>query len=193
MRQSKVETLFNKMTAGLVYRRTDLEKYSNAVDRHLQALVSSNRVLRLSAGLYTKPKESAFGALPPTDHELVSAFLKDDRFLITSFNNFTQLGLGLTQLYNNKIVYNYRRHGEFELSGQLFYFKRIPRFPKLLSREYLLIDMLNNLKNLAEESDLIVKSFFENKDKFDQKKIMSLSKLYSSAKTRKILEKAYSI
>ena len=191
MRLSKIETLFNKMTAGEVYRRTDLEKYSKAVDRHLQALVHSNRVLRLSAGLYTKPKESAFGALPPTDQELVSAFLKDDRFLINSFNNYNQLGLGLTQLYNNKIVYNYRRHGEFELSGQMFYFKRIPQFPKQLSKEYLLIDMFNNLKNLAEQADLIVKSFFENKDKFDQKKLMSLSKLNSSAKTRKILEKAY--
>ena len=75
----------------------------------------------------------------------------------------------------------------------MFYFKRIPQFPKQLSKEYLVIDMFNNLKNLAEQADLIVKNFYENKDKFDQKKLMSLSKLYSSAKVRKILEKAYLI
>lgn len=191
MKETKAESLLSKMKKGQVYRRSDLTRHSTAVDRYLDKLVGANQLVRLSAGMYFRPDESLFGALPPDDHELVLAFLKDNRFLLNSFSNYTQLGLGMTQLYNNQVVYNYKRHGEFTLGGKKFYFKRLPKFPRHLSKEFLLVDMFNNLKKLSEDYNLVTANFLKNKDKFDAKKVLSLAKEYGRPRTKKLLEDAY--
>jgi hypothetical protein len=191
MRLNKDELLLKQMQKGRVYRRADLMQFSTAIDRHLDALVAEDRLLKVASGLYIRPNESAFGALPPTDEALVKSFLKDHRFLITSFNNYNQLGLGLTQLYNHQVVYNYKRHGEFELGGKKFFFKRLPKFPRQLTKEYLLVDMLNNLKHLAENEEQVVANFLTNKNKFAAKKVLTVAKEYARPKTKKLLELAY--
>jgi hypothetical protein len=53
---------------------------------------------------------------------LVKAFLKTDRFVLTSPNAYNQLGLGTTQLYNKRVVYNQKRHGTFPLGNRLVTF-----------------------------------------------------------------------
>ena len=88
---------------GNVYRRSDLEQWSNAVDRHLAALVGEGTLQKLSPGVYYYPKESVFGTVPPEETALVRTFLKDDRFLVTSPNSYNSLGVGTTQLYNKQM------------------------------------------------------------------------------------------
>lgn len=191
MRVAKEELLLNKMKQGQVYRRSDLALHTTAVDRYLDRLVKKNEVVKVSGGLYLRPKASAFGAVPPDEHTLVKTFLKDDRFLVNSFNNYNQLGLGLTQLYGHNVVYNYKRFGEFELGGKKFFFKRVPKFPYQLSKEYLLVDMLNNLKELAEDEDLVFENLKKNKEKFDAKRVLSLAKEYGRPRTKKFLDEVY--
>ena len=89
------ERLKEAMKPGRVYRRQDLLGFSTAVDRDLKALVASNVVRKLAGGLYCLPRQTAFGAAPPDDRELVRAFLKTDDFRLTSYNDFVVLGLGL--------------------------------------------------------------------------------------------------
>lgn len=191
MRKAKAETLLENMEEGAVYRRAELSAFSNAVDRHLEQLVAEGKVNRLSTGLYMRPKKSAFGALPADDEGLVETFLNDNRYLVNSYNNYNQLGLGLTQMYNGNVVYNYKRHGEFELGGKKFFFKRVPRFPKKLSKEFLLVDLLNNLKSIAEDENQVVENFLKDKNKFDMKKVLSVAKTYARPRAKKILEMAY--
>src|SRR6266567_2337017 len=102
------EKLKNGMQPGKVYRRQDLEGLSTAVDRDLKLLVQSGDARKLAGGLYYRPKKNVFGDAPPDREELVRAFLKTEDFLITSNNNFTDLGLGLTQVYNTTVVYNHK-------------------------------------------------------------------------------------
>ena len=64
-----------------------MAQWSNAVDRHLLALVKEGTLQKLSAGLYYYPKESAFGLTHPEEDLLVRSFLKDDYFLVTSPND----------------------------------------------------------------------------------------------------------
>lgn len=174
-----------------VYRRSDLARYTTAVDRYLDRLVKKNEVVKVSGGLYLRPKASAFGAVPPDEQSLVKTFLKDDRFLVNSFNNYNQLGLGLTQLYGPNVVYNYKRFGEFELGGKKFFFKRVPKFPHQLSKEYLLVDMLNNLKELAEDEVSVFENLKKNKENFDTKRVLSLAKEYGRPRTKKFLDEVY--
>jgi hypothetical protein len=141
---------------GRVYRREDLAAFSMAVDRHLQELVAAGRLTRLARGLYYAPRESAFGVVPPADEDLVAAFLKDRDFLLFSPSAYNAAGLGTTQLYNATWVYNHKRHGVFTLGNRRYDFRVKPRFPKRLSDEFLFVDALNNLGELAEDEEAVL-------------------------------------
>lgn len=60
--------------------------------------------------------------------------------------HYNSLGLGATQLYNRKRIYNHKKHEDVKLGNKVYEFRRKPKFPKILSREYLVVDLLNNLK-----------------------------------------------
>ena len=146
-----LEELKKHLKPGQVYRRADLEPWSTAVDRHLKALLDEGILQKMSQGLYYYPAQASFGEVPPEDEKIVAAFLKSEDFLLTSPNLYNSLGVGTTQLYNMCVVYNHKRHGRFELGGKMFDFRLKHKFPKELSEEFLLVDLLNNLNQLAED------------------------------------------
>jgi hypothetical protein len=95
----------------------------------LRQLQKDGTLTKLSGGLYYCPKKTTFGEAPAEDEKLVEAFLKDRRFLLTSPNAYNALGVGTTQLYNQTVVYNHKRHGSFKLGGRMFEFRMKPYFP----------------------------------------------------------------
>lgn len=185
---SKLQELKKHLKRGKVYRRSDLTKWSTAVDRHLDALVSQGTLQKLSQGLYFYPEVTVFGEAPPQDDVLVKSFLKDSRFLLTSFNAYNALGVGTTQLYNQRIVYNHKRHGDFKLGGKTFSFRVKPHFPGKVTPEFLLVDLLNNLEQLAEDPKEVVAKVRQKATVMDLKKLKKSVQEYGNTKTKKILE-----
>jgi hypothetical protein len=173
---------------GEVYRRSDLEYYSTAIDRHLAQLTKDNTLIKLNQGLYYAPKQSKFGVVPPDDHQVVERFLKDEDFLLVSPNTFNSLGLGLTQLYNTTWVYNHKRKGEFQLNGKTFEFKLKSSFPKNITREYLLVDLLNNMESLAENQSETLNRLPNNIANFNTDALMKATQLYGTGKTKRRLK-----
>src|SRR3984957_8072691 len=104
---TKAEELKKHLRPGRVYRRQDLARWSNAVDRHLKQLEGDGTLTKLRGGLYLYPEKTVFGKAPPEDKKLVESFLKDDRFLLASPNAYNTLGVGTTQLYDKTVVYNH--------------------------------------------------------------------------------------
>src|SRR5438876_1062751 len=98
MRTHNHEHLSFHMKSGQVYRRDMLLLFSRAIDRDLDKLVKKGSIKKLSGGLYYKPSMSSFGSLPPQDRDLISCFLRNNHFLLNSWNQYNALGLGLTQL-----------------------------------------------------------------------------------------------
>ena len=173
---------------GEVYRRSDLEYYSTAIDRQLAQLTKDGTLVKLNQGLYYAPKQSKFGAVPPDDRQVVESFLKDEDFLLVSPNSFNSLGLGLTQLYNSTWVYNHKRKGEFQLNGKTFEFKLKSSFPKNITREYLLVDLLNNMENLAEDLSQTLDKLPNNIGSFNADALMKATQLYGKGKTKRKLK-----
>ena len=182
----KLVELKRNLRPGHVYRRSDLNQWSTAVDRHVSVLVKNGTLQKLRGGLYYFPTESVFGKTPPDEHRLVQAFLKDDHFLLTSPNDYNRLGVGTTQLYNKRVVYNHKRHGEFKLGGKMFTFVSKHRFPKKASQEFLLVDLLNNLDALAEDPGFVLKNVSAKLKTMDLKNVKKNLNQYGSlrAKTR---------
>ncbi|CAN5241711.1 hypothetical protein BH09PSE1_BH09PSE1_21470 [soil metagenome] len=147
---SAFHDLKKRLRPGQVYRRQDFERWSNAVDRHLRLLVDEGRLEKVSGGLYMAPRETRFGKAPAKPEKLVERFLKDDRFLLVSPSAYNGLGVGTTQLYNESVVYNLKRHGRFELGGQTYDFRKKSSVPRRLTQEVLLVDLLQNLDRLGE-------------------------------------------
>lgn len=156
MVMSALKELKRHLKPGQVYRRADLAQWSNAVDRHLRQLVQDGTLQKVSQGVYAYPKKTSFGKAAPEDYKLVEAFLKSDDFLLFSPNAYNALGVGTTQLYNEQVVYNRKRHGKFKLGNRTFRFQMKPYFPKDVSEEFLLVDLVNNVNKLAEEQDSVL-------------------------------------
>lgn len=185
---AQLDELKGNLKKGQVYRRNDLTKWSKSVDRHLEQLLKDGTLQKLSQGLYYYPETTAFGKTPPSEEALVRSFLKDDRFLLTSPNAYNSLGVGTTQLYNKRTVYNHKRHGDFKLGNRVFSFHLKHHFPKKVTIEFLLVDLLNNLDQLAEDHDHVLDRVLARASSMDLQKLKSSVKHYGTSKAKKLLE-----
>lgn len=181
------ENLRRKLRPGKVYRRSDLANWSNAIDRHLQLLLEEGALVKLAQGLYYVPRKSAFGLAPPDDDSVVRAFLKTDDFVIVSPNMYNALNVGTTQLYNQKVVYNKKRQGDFDFGGRNISFRKKDNFPKKVTKEFLLTDLLQNIDKLAEEQEVVYEKVASEIRNTDKSNILRTAGRYGSASvTRKI-------
>lgn len=183
---SKLTELTRHPKRGGVYRRADLAQWSNAVDRHLKELVNKGILRKLSQGLYYYPKETVFGEVPPDEKVLARSFLKDDEFLLTSPNAYNSLEVGTTQLYNKRVAYNHKRHGEFESGGRRLSFRMKPRFPKKLTPEFLLVDWVNNVEERAEDTKVVLSKVQFKAKSMDKKKLQQSVNSYGGLRARKL-------
>jgi hypothetical protein len=185
---ARLDQLKGRLRKGQIYRRNELARWSKSVDRHLEELVEDGTLQKLSQGLYYYPKQTVFGKTPPDENVLVRSFLKDDRFLLTSRNAYNTLGVGTTQLYNERTVYNHKRHGEFEFGNRKFNFRVKPHFPNKVSEEFLLVDLVNNLGTLAENPGEVLRNVSAKVPTMNQSKLRLSVSRYGNEKTKKLFQ-----
>ena len=185
---NSLEKMRRKLKPRSTYRREDFINLSSNVDRHLKALVSQNALVKIQNGLYMCPETTPFGKALPEETQLLKAFLNDDRFVVYDLNLFNGLGLGLTQLHNKRIVFNRKRHGEFQFNGKHYHFYRWREAPKKLSKEFLYVEFLNRFDKLAEDN-VKNKNLLERQlKKLNQKKLQKAVKNYGKESTKKKLQ-----
>lgn len=187
---TKLDEFRKRLRPGQVYRRQDVARWSTAVDRHLKQLVEDGTLTKLAGGLYGYPKQTVFGKAPAEDDKLVEAFLKDDRFLLASPNAYNSLGVGTTQLYDKTVVYNHKRHGDFQLGGRKFTFRVKPSFPRSLTMEFLLVDLVNNVDQLAESKQEVLARVAERAASCNLPRLECASRNYGNVQTKKFFANA---
>lgn len=185
-----IEHLKGYLAPGQVYRRKDLASFTSSVDRHLAQLVEEGCLKKLSQGLYMAPKSTSFGEAPPDVSSLLKAFLKDDHFVVYSLGQFNTLGLGTTQLYNQLIVFNRKRVGEYSFGGQTYTFHRWREAPKELSIEFLVVELINRLDLLAEDRLQVLKRLKERfcELNLNRRKLLYAASHYGTISTQKNVE-----
>lgn len=189
MRQvNRCYEVLSQLTVGEVYSWEKMKEYSKSPGRDLKRLLDEGKLEKVGPALYSSFKMSRFGKVPPDESDLVKAFLKTDDFLMFTPNLYNRLGLGLTQLKRQTFVYNKKRHGQFKFYNRNFDFKLKPKgFPKKLDKEYLLVDLVNNLDDVGEEPSMLL-SRVEKKvraNEFDNNKLFLLAKQYGHVYTKK--------
>jgi hypothetical protein len=119
------------------------------------------------------------------------SLLKDDRFVVYSPNDFNSLGLGTTQLYGKLIVFNRKRSGCFEIDGREYYFYRWREAPKQATKEFLLVEMLNRIKELAEDRDRFLEVLKWKINQFDKRKLQYAINHYGTKSTQRKFKKIF--
>jgi hypothetical protein len=186
----KFDEFSKKLRPGQVYRRADLAAWTTSVDRHLKQAVEAGALTKLAGGLYYAPKQTAFGAAPAEDEKLVSTFLKGSPYLLASPNAYNGLGVGTTQLHNKTVVYNHKRHGRFALGGRTYDFRMKPAFPRKLSREFLLVDLVNNLDQLGEDPQEVLQRVKDQVASSDPARLKKAAHAYGSERAKKFFARA---
>ena len=90
------------------------------------------------------------------------------------------------------MVYNHKRHGDFQLGGRKFAFRVKPRFPKSLTKEFLLVDLVNNLDQLAEARDEVLKRVEDRAAAADGPGLRRAVRRYGNERTKKFFGRAMS-
>lgn len=184
---SALGNLKRHLRPGQVYRRKDLARWSNAVDRHVRQLVDQGYLEKVSGGVYMTPRQTRFGSAPAATEKLVETFLGDDRFLVVSPNAFNGLGVGTTQLYNEPVVYNRKRHGRFKLDGRTYDFRMRPSVPSRLTEEVLVVDLLHNLDRLGEDKTALLPRVLDHARLLNRARLTRAVKDYGSARAERLL------
>jgi hypothetical protein len=76
------------------------------------------------------------------------------------------------------------------LNGKNFLFKLKSSFPSKLTKEYLVVDLLNNLEELAEDFEQTVRNFHKNIQRFDAHELMIMAQKYGTGATKKLVKSA---
>jgi hypothetical protein len=176
------------LVPGKTYRRSELAAFSSNVDRNLHSLVKDGYLKKLSTGLYLAPKKTAFGDALPDENSLLEAFLNDDHFVVYSPSQFNSLGLGSTQLYNSRIVFNRKRTGELVVGGRTYTFKLWREAPKNLSEEFLVVELLNRINELAEDRETMLKLLRTKLPTFNRAKLNNAASRFGTLSAQKKLK-----
>jgi hypothetical protein len=183
-----LERMKRHLVPGQAYRRSELAALSSNVDRNLQSLVSEGFLKKLSTGLYLAPKKTAFGDALPEENSLLETFLNDDHFVVYSPSQFNSLGLGSTQLYNTRIVFNRKRTGELSVGGRTYSFKLWREAPKALSEEFLVVELLNRINELAEDREALLAKLREKLPTFNKAKLHNAANRFGTLSAQKKLK-----
>lgn len=184
----KCYEILSSLSPGKLYSWGALKELSNSPGRDLKRLLDEGLLKKVGPGMYLSPNKSRFGAVPATELQLVGEFLKTNDFLLFSTNLYNTLGLGLTQLKNELVVYNHKRHGTILLSGREFHFKRPNNsFPDKLTKEFLLLDLMNNLKFIGESETYLKEKVIHSvcSGEFNIELLLSLVNIYGKVGTKK--------
>lgn len=186
---SSPQKLLNELRYGNVYRRQELALLSRSVDRDLNRLTKEGNLKKVGPGLYLYPKESRWGELPAETKNLAKSFLKTSDFLIVSNDDYNTLGLGMTQLWNEVRVYNKKRHQKVTLGNIQFDFQ-IPfnGYPRQLTPEFLLVDLMNNLDNCGESPSAVKEKLTLSVNKFNKVLLLKLSQRHGKLATKKYFD-----
>ncbi|ABQ71257.1 MULTISPECIES: hypothetical protein [Sphingomonadales] len=92
-----------------------------------------------------------------------------------------------TQLHNEPVVYNRKRHGRFKLDGRMYDFRMRPSVPRRLSKEVLLVDLLHNIDRLPEDKVAILPRALAKAGEMNSAQLARAVKEYGSARAERLL------
>jgi len=157
-------------------------------------LVQHGTLRRLGHGLYARPRTGRFGEVPPSDEELLHAFLGETPFVTTGPQAWNALGLGATALHAYTLVYNTKRSGTFRLGGRSFRLRRVA-FPETPPREWFAVDLLNHADEAGVSRRELVRrvAHAAAEGRLDAERLRTMAAQYGKKAVRRLLDASLAV
>lgn len=177
-----------QLEPGRVYRTRDFAAWSANAPRLAKRLVREGKLVPLAHGLFAHQKLSRFGAVPPSDEELMRAFLDGAPHVFTGSERWNALGLGTTGVSALPFVYNTKRSGTFRFGGRQFVLRRVA-FPENPPPEWFVIDLFERAEEAGASrgdlSALLAKAVARGA--YSRERLLEMSELYATKATRALV------
>jgi hypothetical protein len=176
---------------GRVYRTRDFEAWSANAARLAKRLVREGKLVPLAHGLFAHEKQSRFGAVPPSDEELMRAFLDETPYVFTGSDRWNALGLGTTGVTAAPIVYNTKRSGAFRFGGRRFVLRRVA-FPENPTPEWFVIDLFEHADQAGASRSALAASLSKalSRGVYSRERLLEMSERYATKATRTFVDSA---
>lgn len=176
---------------GRAYRTRDLAGWSANAPRLAKRLVREGQLVPLAHGLFAHPRRSRFGDVPPTDEEVMRAFLDGGRFVFTGPERWNALGLGTTALFAAPLVYNTKRSGSFELGGRRYVLRRVA-FPTHPAAEWFVVDLFENWERAGAAPADLARALRRSvaAGSFDADRLREMARRYGTRQTQALIDSA---
>lgn len=171
--ENKIYNSIKRRRAGTIFFASDFAKIGNGptVNKALERLAKAQKILRLSKGIYCKPRidtELGLGIIYPTLEEIAEAIAKRDRCRIMPTGDYALNRLGLsTQVPLNAVYYTDGTPRKIQIyNGRGIRFLRVA--PKRLAFKNKLSAMLTfallevGRDNLSDEQEKRIKELLAN-------------------------------
>jgi hypothetical protein len=174
-----------RLTLGRVYRTAELKRWASNPTRAAEQLVATGELTKLRHGLYYRPQQSKWGAVPPARDEVLRAFLRDTPFVETGSSQWNALGLGSTAVFATPLVYNSKVSGEETIGTFRFAFRRV-RFPRQLTAEWFVVDLIQNRHMAGLDAEILVQRLRSalTEGRFDAALLRRMAAAYGTRETQ---------
>ncbi len=128
---------------------------------------------------------ASLAGVPPTDDELMRAFLDGSPFVFTGPERWNALGLGTTAVFASSLVYNTKRTGTFVLGGRRFLLRRV-RFPASPSPEWFAVDLFEHANQVAASREDLTASLTRALERgtLSRERLREMSREYATQATQ---------
>jgi hypothetical protein len=176
---------------GRVYRTRELGAWAANAPRLARRLVEDGQLVPLAHGLFACPKRGRFGAVPPTEEEVMRGFLEGAPFVFTGPERWNALGLGTTAQFARPLVYNTKRSGVFKLGGRTFLLRRVA-FPVPTPVEWFVVDLFEHAGEAAASAEDLAGALRQRlrEGAFDAATLRAMAWQYGTRATATLIEGA---
>lgn len=179
------------LTPGKVHRTAALRRWDSNPSRLAERLQARGELERLGHGFVYVPRQTRFGAVPPTDESLLDAFFDGTPYVVTGPLRWNALGLGSTALHVRPLVYNTKRTGRLTIGGREFDLRRVA-FPADPPPEWFVVDLLRNASTVGVDREDVMARLLERVEQgqFDRERLLEMAAQFSRGEEIDLLRRA---
>ncbi|WP_298078324.1 DUF6088 family protein [uncultured Abiotrophia sp.] len=140
-------------------------KYEAITEENYYQILKRNqekgRLVRLSKGVYAKPKNTRFGIVSPSEIEIIDHFIKNDKGMFVGYQLFNQLHL-TSQVSKKYHIITNNNHNKYTINNISIKYANL-EFTKPIKETIAMLEVLSEIENIQ---DLDEKRFMQYCEEF---------------------------
>ena len=154
--RERIETVMNEypentlIFAGRVYRENFTDEMNEAAYyQMLSRMCKAGSIMRISKGIYCRPKLSKFGTVPPSENEIIRSFTENDRGVIVGYSLYNALKL-TTQVPKRVFAYSSLLEEQYRQIGNVVLQQCCMNFDAQVCSVVQMLDVLQHYGEIQE-------------------------------------------